>query len=45
LPQRLLEFGQPVDFRYDTLQRLHCGSDVFQEMFVILDQTQKSVST
>ena len=45
LPQRFLQFGQPVDFRYGTLQRLHRGSDVLEEMFVTLDQAEKSVST
>ena len=45
LPQRFLQFGQPVDFRYFTLQRLHRGSDVFEKMFVTLDQAQKSVGT
>ena len=45
LPQRLLQISQPVDFRYRTLQRLHRGSDVRQEMFVTLDQAEKSVST
>jgi len=38
LPQRFLQFGQPVDFRYFTLQRLHRGSDMLEEMFVTLDQ-------
>ena len=45
LPQRFLQFGQPVDFRYFTLQRLHRGCDVLEEMFVTLDQAQKSVGT
>ena len=45
VPQHFIQFGQPVDFRYGTLQRLHRGSDVLEEMFVTLDQTKKSVST
>ena len=45
LPQRFFQFGQPVDFRYGTLQRLHSGSDMLEEMFVTLDQAEKSVST
>ena len=45
LPQRLLQISQPVDFRCRTLQRLHRGSDVREEMFVTLDQAEKSVST
>ena len=45
LPQRFLQISQPVDFRYRTLQRLHRGSDVREEMFVTLDQAEKSVST
>jgi hypothetical protein len=45
LPQRFIQFSQPVNFRYRTLQRLHRGSDVREEMFVILDQAEKSVST
>jgi len=38
LPQRFLQFGQPVDCRHCVLQRLHRGSDVLEEMFVTLDQ-------
>ena len=45
LPQGFLQFGEPVDFRYRALQRPHCSSDVFEEMFMTLDQTEKSVST
>ena len=45
LPQRLLQLGQPVDFRYGMLQRLHRSCDVLEEMFVTLDQAEKSVST
>ena len=45
LPQRFLQFSQPVNFRYSTLQRLHRGSDVLEKMFVTLDQAEKSVST
>src|SRR6266480_5253587 len=42
LPQRFLKFGQAVDFRYGTLQRLQRGGDVIEEMFVTLDQAEKS---
>jgi hypothetical protein len=45
LPQRFLQFGEPVDLRYGTLQRPHRGGDVPEEMFVTLDQAEKSVST
>jgi hypothetical protein len=45
LPQRFLQFGEPVDFRHGMLQRLHGGSDVREEMFVTLYQTEKSVRT
>ena|SRR3984893_17356171 len=45
LPQRFLQISQPVNFRYSTLQRLDRGSDVCEEMFVTLDQAEKSVST
>jgi hypothetical protein len=34
LPQRFLQFGQPLDFCHGTLQRLHGCSDVLEEMFV-----------
>jgi hypothetical protein len=45
LPQGSLQLGQPVDFRYGTLQRLHRCGDVFEEMIVTFDQAEKSVST
>lgn len=45
LPQRFLQFGQPVDFSYSALQRLHGSSDVLEKMFVTFDQPEKSVST
>ncbi len=45
LPQRFIQFSQPVNFRYGTLQRLHRGSDVLEEMFMTLDQAEKSVGT
>ena len=45
LPQHFLQFGQPVDFRYGTLQRLHRGGDVLEEMFVTFDQAEKTIST
>ena len=45
LSQCFLQFGQSVDFRHGTLQRVHRGSDMREEMFVTLDQAEKSVST
>ena len=45
LPQGSLQLGQPVDFRYGTLQRLHRCSDVLKEMIVTFDQAEKSVGT
>ena len=45
LPQRFLQFGQPFDFRYRALQRLYSGIDMLEEMFVTLDQAEKSVGT
>src|SRR6478672_3447064 len=38
LPQRFLQFGQSVDFRYSTLQRSHRGWDVFEKMLMTFDK-------
>ena len=45
LTQRFFQFGESVDFRHGTVQQLHCGSDMPEEMFVTLNQPEKSVST
>ena len=45
LPQRSVQIGKPVDFGYSTLQRMHGGCDVLEEMFVPLDQAEKAIST
>jgi hypothetical protein len=44
LAQRFFQFGKSVDFRQYTLQRVHRGCDMLEEMVVTLDQAQKSVS-